>query len=128
MSAGGPCWNAAMPVLAFLAVVGLALVALLFVVNATLEPDSPPIVVSQRSGLPAPWRPDAIQTRPTAPALGPDMTSQDVLAGQAKSALEAPAKIESAAREARAEAPPKKARVEGSAKKARAEAPPQNQR
>jgi hypothetical protein len=47
------------------------------------------------------------------------MTSQAVLAAQPKSAPEAPAKIESAAREARAEAPPKKVRVEGSAKKAK---------
>jgi hypothetical protein len=55
------------------------------------------------------------------------MTSQAVLAAQPKSAPDALAKIESAAREARAEVPPKKARVEASAKKARAEAPPQNQ-
>ena len=55
------------------------------------------------------------------------MTSQAVLAAQPKSATpEAPAKIESAAREARAEAPAKKTGVGGSAKKARAEVPPQN--
>ena len=41
---------------------------------------------------------------------------------------EALAKIEPAAREARAEAPTKKARVEALAKKARAEAPPQDTR
>ena len=35
-----------MPALAFLAVVGLALVALLFVADATLESGSPPIVTS----------------------------------------------------------------------------------
>jgi hypothetical protein len=113
-----------MPALAFLAVVGLALVALLLVADATLKPV---IVTSQRSGPPKLWHPGAIQTLTTAPA--PDMTSQAVLAAQPKSAPEAPAKIESAAREARAEAPPKKARVEGSAKKAKkalAEAPPQN--
>jgi hypothetical protein len=101
-----------MPALAFLAVVGLALVALLLVADATLKPL---IVTSQRSGPPKPWHPGAIQTLTTAPA--PDMTSQAVLAAQPKSAPEAPAKIESAAREARAEAPPKKAL---------AEAPPQN--
>jgi hypothetical protein len=115
-----------MPALAFLVVVGLALVALLFVADATLEPGSPAIVTSQRSGLPAARHPDAIHLT-TAPAPAPDMTSQAVLAAQAKPVPDALAKIESAAREARAEVPPKKARVEASAKKARAEAPPQNQ-
>jgi hypothetical protein len=115
-----------MPALAFLVVVGLALVALLFVADATLELRSPAIVTSQRSGLPAAPHPDAIHLT-TAPAPAPDMTSQAVLAAQPKSATpEAPAKIESAAREARAEAPAKKTGVGGSAKKARAEVPPQN--
>jgi hypothetical protein len=115
-----------MPALAFLVVVGLALVALLFVADATLEPGSPAIVTSQRSGLPAARHPDEIHLT-TAPAPAPDMTSQAVLAAQPKSATpEAPAKIESAAREARAEAPAKKTGVGGSAKKARAEVPPQN--
>jgi hypothetical protein len=115
-----------MPALAFLVVVGLALVALLFVADATLEPGSPAIVTSQRSGLPAARHPDEIHLT-TAPAPAPDMISQAVLAAQPKSATpEAPAKIESAAREARAEAPAKKTGVGGSAKKARAEVPPQN--
>jgi hypothetical protein len=100
-----------MPVLAFFAVVGLALIALPFVADATLEPSSPVIVTSQRSGLPAPWHSDAIQTLATAPAPAPDMTSQTVLAAQPKSAPEALAKIGSAARAARAEAPPKDKRV-----------------
>jgi hypothetical protein len=98
-----------MPALALLAVVGLVLVALLFVADATLRPV---IVTSQRSGPPKPWHPGAIQTLTTAPAPAPDMTSQAVLAAQPKSAPEAPAKIKPAAREARAEAPPKKARAE----------------
>jgi hypothetical protein len=55
-----------MPALAFLAVVGLALVALLLVADATLKPV---IVTSQRSGPPKPWHPGAIQTLTTAPAL-----------------------------------------------------------
>jgi hypothetical protein len=123
-----------MPALALLAVVGLVLVALLFVADATLKPV---IVTSQRSGPPKPWHPGAIQTLTTAPAPAPDMTSPAVLAAQPKSARDALAKIEPAAREARAEEPPKKARaeasakkarVEASAKKARAEAPPQDQR
>jgi hypothetical protein len=54
------------------------------------------------------------------------MTSQAVLAAQPKSASDALAKIEPVAREARAEAPPKKLRVEVSAK-ARAEAQPHRQ-
>ena len=123
----GPCRNAAMPALGFLALVGLVLIASLFVADATLEPASPVIVTSQRSGLPVSRHPEAIQGLSTAPAPAPDMTSQAVLAAQPKSAPDALAKIESAAREARAEVPPKKARVEASAKKARAEAPPQNQ-
>src|SRR5262245_14231038 len=114
-----------MPALAFLVVVGLALVALLFVADERLEPGSLAIV-SHPSGLPPAGHPDAIILT-TAPAPAPDMTSQAVLAAQPKSATpEAPAKIESAAREARAEAPAKKTGVGGSAKKARAEVPPQN--
>ena len=101
-----------MPVLAFFAVVGTMLVALLFAADATLENSSPVIVTSQRTGLPAPRYHNAIKTRTTAPAPAPDMTSQAVLDAQPKSAPEA--KIEPAAREARAEAPPKKARVEAS--------------
>jgi hypothetical protein len=123
-----------MPALALLVVVGLVLVALLFVADAVLKPV---IVTSQRSGPPKPWHPGTIQTLTTAPAPAPDMTSPAILAAQPKSARDALAKIESAAREARAEEPPKKTRaeasakkvrVEASAKKARAEVPPQNQR
>jgi hypothetical protein len=97
-----------MPALAFLAVVGLVLIALLFVADATLESGSPAIVTSDRYGLPKPWHPDAIQTLTTAPAPAPDMTSQAVLAAQPPEAL---AKIGAAARAARAEAAPKKKQV-----------------
>jgi len=41
-----------MPALAFLAVAGLALLALLFVADATLVKSSPPIVTSGHVGLP----------------------------------------------------------------------------
>ena len=92
-----------MPALTFLAVVGLALVALLFVADATLTPGPPPIVTSERSGLPKPWRADTIQTLTSAPAPAPDMTSPAVLAAEPKPA--ALPKIGSAARAARAEAP-----------------------
>ena len=96
-----------MPALAFLAVVGLALVALLFVADATLE-SSPVIVTSDRVGLPEPWRPDTVRALTTTPAPAPDMSSQAVLGAQPSDAL---TKIEPAARAARAEAPPKKKRV-----------------
>src|SRR5262245_16971155 len=120
-----------MPVLAFFAVVGSVLFALLFVAEATLEKnDSPVIVTSQRTGLPKPQYHNANATRtfttPSAPE--PDMKSQAVLAAQPKSAPDALPKIESEAGEARAEARPNKRQVEMSAKNARAEAPPQNQR
>ena len=100
-----------MPALTFLAVAGLALIALLFVADATLEPGSPVIVTSQRSGLPEPRRPDATQTLTAAPAPAPDMTSPAVLAAQSKSEPEVLAKIAPAALAARAEARPTKKRV-----------------
>jgi hypothetical protein len=96
-----------MPALAFLAIVGLALAALLFVADATLESGSPPIVTSGRVGLPEPWRPDAVQPLTTAPAPAPDMSSKAVLGAQPSDAV---AKIEPAARAARAEAPPRRKR------------------
>jgi hypothetical protein len=86
-----------MPALAFLAVVGLVLVALLFVADATLKPV---IVTSQRSGPPKPWHPGAIQTLTTAPAPAPDMTSPAILAAQPKSEAEALPKATPKAREA----------------------------
>jgi len=96
-----------MPVLTFLAVVGLALIALLFVADATLENVSP-MVTSDRSGLPKPWHPDATNTLASPPAPLPDTISQ---AAQPKPADEIPPKIEPAARAARAEAPPRDRRV-----------------
>ena len=110
---------------------------MLFVADATLEKGTPAVVTSQNGlpkrpvvtsdqydGLEKPWRPKTQkQILAAAPAPAPDMTSPLVLAAQPASAFEA---VTPAAREARAEAPPKKVRVEVSAKKARAEAPPQN--
>jgi hypothetical protein len=92
-----------MPALVFLAVVGLALVALLFVADATLESGSPAIVTSGRVGLPEPWHPNTAGT--TTPAPAPDMSSKAVLSAQPS---EASAKIDPAARAARAEAPARK--------------------
>ena len=93
-----------MPALAFLAVVGLALVALLFVADATLE-SSPVIVTSDRVGLPEPWRQDTAGVLTTTPAPAPDMSSKAVPSDQPS---EASAKIDPAARAARAEAPARK--------------------
>jgi hypothetical protein len=101
------------------------MIALLFVAGATLEQSgSPVIVTSQRTGLPAPRYDNAIKLLTTGSAPAPDMTSQAVVAAQPKSVSDALARIEPAAREARAEAPPKHVRIEASAKNAR----PQNQR
>ena len=86
-----------MPALTFLAVVGLALIASLFLANATLEhPGLRPIVNSQRSGLPDARRFEAAQT---------------LSAAQPKSAPDAVAKIPPAARATQAEAPPRNKRV-----------------
>jgi len=100
-----------MPVFSFLIVAGLALIALLFVADATLEPGSPVIVTSQRSGLPETRRSNAIQTLTVTPAPAPDMTSQAVLVAQPKSEPDAIAEINSAALAARAKAPHKDKRV-----------------
>jgi len=100
-----------MPVLSFFAVVGFALIALLFVADATLQRSSPVIVTSNRVGLPEPWHPDTIHILTTAPAPAPDMTSPAVLAAQPKVAPEASENIEPAARAARAEVPLKNERV-----------------
>jgi hypothetical protein len=99
-----------MPILAFFAVVGSVLVALLFVADATLEENGAPVIVtSQRTGLPTPryHNANAIKTPTILPAPAPDMTSQAVLTAQPKSAPKPLPKIEFEAREARAEVPPK---------------------
>jgi hypothetical protein len=104
-----------MPALTVLAVVGLALIALLFVANEKLEPVSP-VITSQRLGLPNSRHHVATQKLTVAPAPAPDMSSPAVLAAQPKSESDAVAKIGSAAREARAQAQPKKTRIETTAK------------
>ena len=83
-----------MPALSFLAFVGLALIALLFYGNATLEPISPKLVTTHHAVAPA-------------AAASPDMSTQVV----PQSAPDALAKIGHAARAARAEAPRKNNRV-----------------
>jgi hypothetical protein len=102
----------AMPVLAFLAVAGLALIALLFLADATLDKDgSPVIVTSQRSGLPeSSIHSDNIRILTTAPAPEPDMTLQAVRNAQPKPEPQDPLKVHPDARAARAEAPPQDTR------------------
>ena len=95
-----------MPAVAFLAWVGLALAALLFVADATLV-DGPAIVVSQRIGLPEPWHPDDAAQTPTPNPIAPEMTSQVVTSNQPVSEAEGHA-TNPAALAARAEALPKK--------------------
>jgi len=91
--------------LAFLAWVGLALVALLFVADATLEDRGPAIAVSDRVGLPKPWH--TTPTPGTAPIPVPEMTSPTGLSAQPESETEAQV-ITPTVRAARAEAPQKK--------------------
>jgi hypothetical protein len=102
-----------MPALAFLAVAGLGLIALLLFAEATLEKsDSPVIATSQRTGLPeSSLRFDRIHTLTTAPAPAPDMTSKAVRDAQPKPELQDPIKIHPDARAARAAAPPQDTRV-----------------
>jgi hypothetical protein len=51
-----------MPIFSYFAIVGAVLVALFFLADATLEKGTPPVVTSERQGLPEPRRPDPIQT------------------------------------------------------------------
>jgi len=83
-----------MPALSFLAFVGLALIALLFYGNATLEPISPDLVAIHHAVAPAAQAPNVAQVAP-----------------QPQSAPDALSAIGHAARAARAEAPPKNKRV-----------------
>jgi hypothetical protein len=91
--------------------VGFALMALLFVADATLERSSPVIVTSDRVGLPEPWHSDTIHTLSTGRAPAPNMTLQAVRTALAVSEPKALEKIGPAARAARAEASPKNNRV-----------------
>jgi hypothetical protein len=89
-----------MPVLAFFAIAGFALLALFFVADATLEKGSSPIITGNRVGLPEQRRPDTVQVLTITSAPVPDMTSQSVLAAQPKSETVALAKVTPATRDA----------------------------
>jgi len=95
-----------MPIFKFTVVAGLALVALLFVANATLEPASP-VMVGQRYGLSESRHPNPIPTLTVTPAPAPDMKSQAVLVAQPRLEPDALVGIGPAALAARAKAPEK---------------------
>jgi hypothetical protein len=86
-------------VLAFFAAAGLALLALLYVAEATLEKGVTPIVTSSRVGLPEQKRPETVHVLTTPAAPEPDMTSQSVLAAQPKSKTKALANTASPSRD-----------------------------
>ena len=74
-----------MPILSYFAIVGSALVALLFAADATLPKSTTPVITtSSIYGMPKPWRPDPTQTLATTPAPAPDMSSEAVLAAAPK--------------------------------------------
>ena len=60
-----------MPIFAYLVAVGGVLIALMFVTNATLEKSGPPIVTTQRVGLPRPSFPIRHKPSPLRPRLRP---------------------------------------------------------
>jgi hypothetical protein len=97
-----------MPILAYFAVVGSALVALLFVADATLDKHGPMPFNSEFSGLPKKWQPEAPSSILTAtPAPAPDMTSEAVRAAAPPQAAALPAAAAAARAEAVAVAPAK---------------------
>jgi len=92
--------------LALLVLVGFALVAFLFYGGATVEKVTQATIAQDR--------PNSIQAAVAAPAPPPPMTSEATFTAQpAKTPRESEllAKIESAARAARAESPPKRKQV-----------------
>ncbi len=82
-----------MLILKYFGFVGAALVALLFVADATLVKGPPPVVSSSLYGLPKPWKPDP-QTLAALPAPAPDMSSEAVLAATPKPEPQQIAKVE----------------------------------
>jgi hypothetical protein len=74
-----------MPILSYFAIVGSALVALLFAADATLPKSAAPVIAtSSIFGMPKPWHPDPTQTLASTPAPAPDMSSEAVLAAAPK--------------------------------------------
>jgi hypothetical protein len=125
-----------MPAVAFVAVVGSVLVALLLFAHATLKDamraknGSPVVITGQRSSLPnLPRQRDGINILTAAPAPAPDMTSRAVLDAQLKSEAEALPKATPKAHEAQPKSEPKaQAKIPPQARAARAEAIPEKKR
>src|SRR5215212_271098 len=73
-----------MPIFAYFVVVGLALVAVLFVADATLDKHGPMPFNNESFGLPKKWRadvpPSSIVTLLPTPAPAPHMNSPEALA------------------------------------------------
>src|SRR4051812_15416154 len=97
-----------MPILPYFAIVGSALVALLFAADVTLPKSAPVIATSSIYGMPKPWHPDPTQTLASTPAPAPDMSSEAVLAAAPQTTPKTAAVNE---RSATADATPKKKRV-----------------
>ena|SRR3974390_1021629 len=98
--------NAGLPVVAFLAMMGLVLIALLFIAGATLKIHKP-----ANTGPPAEARRNQYDLDTSAPAPAPDMNSQAVLEAQPNSQPDPLTKLQPDARAARAEAPAESNRV-----------------
>ena len=95
-----------MPILRYFGFVGAALLALLFVADATLDKGPPAVTTSNMSGLPKPWKADTTQTLASTPGPAPDMSSDAVAAAAAQKPAEpAPQQI------AKVEPPKKKKHV-----------------
>src|SRR5206468_5509825 len=101
-----------MPLLSYFAIVGSALVALLFAADITLPKSAPVIATSSIYGMPKPWHPDPTQTLASTPAPAPDMSSEAVLAAAPSTAAKTASKTEPVnERSATIDVAPKKKRV-----------------
>lgn len=100
-----------MPILTYFAVVGTALLGVLFYASASMEPRGPLAVTSSFEGLPPPWHGPAVPRNfAAAPAPQPDMNSDAVKAAAPpamKTAAAAP-ETTGAGQTTKTEAAPKK--------------------
>jgi hypothetical protein len=77
-----------MPIFSYFAVMGSVLVALLFVIDVTVEKPKPRWISSQFTGLPKPWHPET-QKLAANPAPEPDTASEDAVKAAALPAVAA---------------------------------------
>src|SRR5262249_17661749 len=114
-----------MPALAFLAVAGLVLTALLFVADDKLaKSSSPAIVTSQRTGLPEPRYHNTIKIFTETPTPAPDMNSEAVLTAQPKSEPNHKSEADYNSEPEHKSEPERQATIPAEARSARAEASP----